>query len=74
MFVREMRKIIHMRRNMEQVLAERHERPRLLCTFAAMLESANKENSPETELREAVRRVTEAFHAGWIELIDPHGA
>ena len=60
------------RREMEQVLAERHERPRNVThAFAEMLEAANKENSSETELREAVRVISEAWHAGWLELIGP---
>ena len=56
---------------MEQALAERHERTHILRAFAQMLEATNKDNSTETELREAVRRVTEAWNAGWLELVGP---
>ena len=56
---------------MEHALAGRHEHTHILRAFSQMLEAANKENSTETELREAVRRVTEAWSTGWLEFVGP---
>ena len=56
---------------MEQAHAARHERRHIIRAFSQMLEATNKENSTETELREAVRRVAEAWSAGWLEFVGP---
>ncbi len=39
--------------------------------ISMLLESANKENSSETELREAVRRISQAWDEGVIALVQP---
>ena len=38
--------------------------------FSQMLECANRENSSETELREAVRKISEAWHYGFLEIAE----